>query len=200
MTPTDAARHVRSIVLDAMVVQARAIRAIAHIDQSRGGYPATASGATTNGGGDRTIHVDGDTIPVTATEARVIAFPDDPAGDAYRRVCNDLPRLAADMAAMAKLVTAWTPEDSLPNRWSNAAEQLEEIDQIWCPNHLRFGEHEPRADKRVLCRWCDDIKRTTGSAPDEQLIRLRKVRHRITTTDYEQFRRRAAGKKKRKTA
>lgn len=202
MTPTEAARYVQAIALDAAVLRVRCARAFDLIDRSRGGYPSAASGADGSAGGERTMVIDGEQIPVTVTEAAALGDQRDPAAEAQSRLARELPRVASDIAALAKLITAWTPEDLLPGRWSNAADQLAQED-IWCPNHRRYGGFEVKAEGRKLCRWCDDVQRDTKSSqnpngllPDADLIERRQRHGRLSAADYDAFRARAKAKRK----
>lgn len=196
MNPTQAAQYLQALALDVAVLRARALNALDHLERCRGGYPSTASGADMGGGGGggRTLVIDGEAIPVTGTEAAVLAPPNDPAADALARVRRELPRIQRDVAALAKLVTAWTPEELLPGRWHDAAENLE--DDLWCPNHRVHGVYEVKAEKRKHCRWCDDVKRDTEFLPDGELIRRRNQVHRLTSADYDAFKRRVKGRAK----
>jgi hypothetical protein len=71
-----------------------------------------------------------------------------------------------------------------PDRWVPLPEPV--TDEDWCRNHLAAGICEPR-DRGDLCRWCYDIGRAHGTAPDPILIRARHQGQRITDTLIDDF-------------
>jgi len=118
----------------------------------------------------------------TNTDPRSRSWPTDndepePADttDALHQQYKDLLIRYQDVARkLTKFIDSYRPD-----RWIPLPDPL--TDEDWCRNHLAAGICEPR-DRGDLCRWCYDIGRAHGTAPDTILIRARHQGQRITDT------------------
>lgn len=188
MTALDSATQHRLALLlrDASTIAARYHIALTHADQCRAGWPTTTIGAAP------------DTTPSSSGGNGI---PHDSADRAINDMRALLRTVTQPLEQLARLVDTWTPEAWWTHHHTPTDQKLAEIDGgLWCPNHLRHGHHETRdhTNRRVLCRWCDGIKRDTGHVPDHDLIERRARLGRTTTADISSFVLRNGGKKRKK--
>jgi hypothetical protein len=156
-----------------------------------GGYKATASGSDTSGGGNRTITVDGDTIPVTGVEAAVLSGRTDTASD----------DLAAVYAALSSLVEAAVLVSDIFARWAPGKQFVtkdvrESTRDLWCPNPAHGHALAQRSGRSAYCSFCAGFRTANGVSPDEELCDRNHQGKHLTTKDYELWRGRQKARKK----
>jgi hypothetical protein len=157
-----------------------------------GGYKSTASGSDTSAGGNRTITVDGDTIPVTGVEAAVLS------GRTTDKATEDL---AAVYGALSALCDAAVVVSDIFARW-NPPRQLTTKDvrdttkDLWCSNPAHGHALAQRSGRSAYCSFCSGFRTANGVSPDEVLCDRNHQGKHLTTKDYEMWRiRQKAGKK-----
>lgn len=178
---------------------------LAQLDDCRSGYPAKASGATSEPGQSLPSSDGGVYVALTGPEAIMEAFleakPPVPDVDA-RTVSTLVDRIGKDVAQLEQLVARY------PGR-PLVSPTTEEAPEDWCASCFRDGQHhEPITLDRHgvpkyahLCRWCGEWQTRFKELPPVNLLQRRHQGRRITSADvdnYERDLRRRRAKKKNK--
>jgi hypothetical protein len=157
-----------------------------------GGYKATASGSDTSGGGNRTITVDGDTIPVTGVEAAVLSGRTDKAIDDLAAVYGALSALCDAAVLVSDIFARWAPSKQFVTK-----DVRESTRDLWCSNPAHGHALAPRTGRSAYCSFCAGFRTANGGSPDEKLCDLRHQGKNITEAHVARWKaeQRAAGKK-----
>lgn len=131
------------------------------------GYPSSTLGG--GGGSGPTITVDDehgepDKVPVTATEAAVIARLDLTDDEHHRLTWAAWHKLEAILVD-AQLIHGWLARLEAAGTPAAAAN-----DGSWCENHLRHDKGCVPVLRRQLCSWCYGIQTDYGVLPTAALL------------------------------
>jgi hypothetical protein len=156
-----------------------------------GGYKSTASGSDTSGGGNRTIAVDGDTIPVTGVEAAVLSGRTDKASDDLATFYGALSRFCDDAVLLSDIAARWAPSKQFVTK-----DVRESTRDLWCPNPAHGHALAPRSGRSAYCSFCAGFRTANGVSPDETLCDRNHQGKHLTEADLRLWRlRQKAGKK-----
>jgi hypothetical protein len=156
-----------------------------------GGYKSTASGSDTSGGGNRTITVDGDTIPVTGVEAAVLSGRTDTATDDLAAVYGALSALCDAAVLVSDIFARWAPSKQFITK-----DVRESTRDLWCPNPAHGHALAPRSGRSSYCSFCAGFRTANGLSPDEVLCDRNHQGKHLTEADLRLWRlRQKAGKK-----
>jgi hypothetical protein len=156
-----------------------------------GGYKATASGSDTSGGGNRTITVDGDTIPVTGVEAAVLSGRTDKASDDLAAVYGALSALCDAAVLVSDIFARWAPSKQFVTK-----DVRESTRDLWCPNPSHGHALAPRSGRSAYCSFCAGFRTANGVSPDDVLCDRNHQGKYLTEADLRLWRlRQKAGKK-----
>jgi hypothetical protein len=156
-----------------------------------GGYKSTASGSDTSGGGNRTITVDGDTIPVTGVEAAVLSGRTDTATDDLAAVYGALSALCDAAVLVSDIFARWAPSKQFVTK-----DVRESTRDLWCPNPAHGHALAPRSGRSAYCSFCAGFRTANGVSPDETLCDRNHQGKHLTEADLRLWRlRQKAGKK-----
>jgi hypothetical protein len=156
-----------------------------------GGYKATASGSDTSGGGNRTITVDGDTIPVTGVEAAVLSGRTDKAIDDLAAVYGALSALCDAAVLVSDIFARWAPSKQFVTK-----DVRESTRDLWCSNQAHGHALAPRSGRSGYCSFCAGFRTANGVSPDEVLCDRNHQGKHLTEADLRLWRlRQKAGKK-----
>jgi hypothetical protein len=156
-----------------------------------GGYKATASGSDTSGGGNRTITVDGDTIPVTGVEAAVLSGRTDKAIDDLAAVYGALSALCDAAVLVSDIFARWAPSKQFVTK-----DVRESTRDLWCSNQAHGHALAPRSGRSGYCSFCAGFRTANGVSPDDVLCDRNHQGKHLTEADLRLWRlRQKAGKK-----
>jgi hypothetical protein len=156
-----------------------------------GGYKSTASGSDTSGGGNRTITVDGDTIPVTGVEAAVLSGRTDKAIDDLAAVYGALSALCDAAVLVSDIFARWAPSKQFVTK-----DVRESTRDLWCPNPAHGHALAPRSGRSSYCSFCAGFRTANGVSPDDVLCDRNHQGKHLTEADLRLWRlRQKAGKK-----
>lgn len=186
--PRDPIDQVHQIVLDTTVVATTIAPALHQMNQSVGGYPATAVGASPLEArpDEQCTHRDtaGDN---DCTESRPCPTHDNEAIERSDKALSDratilriLLRLSRDAALAAKICTRWglggvdasTVKQSLNDALSG----------IWCANCSQHGYNNRRTNGEY-CEFCSGIKSKYKRYPNARLLAIHATGRRILPSD-----------------
>lgn len=184
-TTDDARRALGAAKLDIALTVATFDTALRRLAEHVGGYPASASGADSGGGGQRTITVDGDAVPVSAVEAAAFAGRRDQALS-DRQAAFELVGALHDAARDLARIVARYGAGQVSSR-----DVLSAVD-IWCRNDCGGRHVAPRAAGSQHCRWCGGFQREYGQLPPAELVDRHDTGHRIYPADVHRALERAA--------
>jgi hypothetical protein len=148
-----------------------------------GGYKSTASGSDTSGGGNRTITVDGDTIPVTGVEAAVLSGRTDTATDDLAAAYGALSALCDAAVLVSDIFARWAPSKQFVTK-----DVRESTRDLWCPNPAHGHALAQRSGRSAYCSFCAGFRTANGVSPDEELCDRNHQGKHLTTKDYELWR------------
>lgn len=178
-TTDDAVKAAQLLERRALLIVTTIHTAMRRLTDARGGFSATASGADAGGGGQRTITVDGDQVPVTGVEADALS-PQEDRSITDRADLLDLLDRACDDAIRASEITARYFDGTVSTADLIASRR---VTAMWCPNPGHGQSLQPRGNGLVHCRWCADFQRAEKQLPPAELCELHDTGKRISTDD-----------------
>lgn len=161
--------NAKVLYTDAHTLKTHVADALDHIDTSLGGWPPDSTNATGGGGGEE--------------------------GSRTERTAFKADKARADLDAMVRAVKAATPHlqtaAAIARRWSmfrtdgrSVVDQLAAIEaDIWCANHLRHGEHEPRWEQHKLCQFCYEFQAKYKRSVPVEVFNLKRTKSHIFESD-----------------
>lgn len=143
-------------------------------DMAGRGYPSSAQGANSGGGGS------GD-IPLTSVEA-ACGRPD-VAGEHRAELARLIEHHWRGIVRIRQLV------DLYGARALSAADVvaagLAAVNEMWCTNCARHNVFSPRHGRAQLCTWCESFKGEYEVLPPKQLVDQHARGERVTIADVE---------------
>jgi hypothetical protein len=190
---TDALMAIQLATVRITLAQLTADGALEAMRNGVGGYKSTASGSDTSAGGNRTITVDGDTIPVTGVEAAVLSGRTDKASEDLASAYGALSALCDAAVLVSDIFARWAPSKQFVTK-----DVRESTRDLWCSNQAHGHALAQRSGRAAYCSFCAGFRTANGVLPDEQLCDRNHQGKKMTTKDYElwQDRRRALTGKK----
>jgi hypothetical protein len=188
---SDALMAVQLVTVRMTLAKLTADGALEAMRNGVGGYKVTASGSDTSGGGNRTITVDGDTIPVTGVEAAVLSGRTDKATDDLAAVYGALSALVEAAVLVSDIFARWAPSKSFVTK-----DVRESTRDLWCSNQAHGHALAPRSGRSGYCSFCAGFRTANGASPDEVLCDRNHQGKHLTEADLRLWRiRQKAGKK-----
>lgn len=189
-TENDAVTAAMRIGTLAATVNVYLSSAMQRMNDMRGGYPSSASGADAGSGSASMTVVDEhgqlDQMPVSRTEAAAMSAQPDKAAEDHRELLDGLDRAYVLLYRLASLV-----EEYAAGR-VDIRKMKASIDSIWCPNHALYNAFVPRGNggRRRLCDWCYKFEHAEHGLPDRQLVEKHVAGRNLTEADVTAWRRR----------
>jgi hypothetical protein len=188
---TDALMAVQLATVRITLAQLTAPGALEAMRNGVGGYKSTASGSDTSAGGNRTITVDGDTIPVTGVEAAVLSGRTDKASEDLASAYGALSALCDLAVTVSDIFARWNPPRQLTTK-----DVRDTTKDLWCANPAHGHALAQRSGRSAYCSFCSGFRTANGVSPDDVLCDRNHQGKHLTTKDYEMWRiRQKAGKK-----
>jgi hypothetical protein len=193
---TDALMAIQLATVRITLAQLTAPGALEAMRNGVGGYKSTASGSDTSAGGNRTITVDGDTIPVTGVEAAVLSGRTDKASDDLATLYGAVSAICDLAVTVSDICARWNPPRQLTTK-----DVRDTTKDLWCSNPAHGHALAQRSGRSAYCSFCAGFRTANGVSPDEVLCDRNHQGKHLTTKDYEMWRlRQKAGKGKGKKA
>lgn len=181
----------RMLAVETELIYRCAQHLLAKLTDNANGYPTRASGSIGGSGGSE-VDDYGEAVTYTSTE-RAALSPDE-ARRTKERYANTLREARKRLIEPLNITALWLQgvdvkptEDAAPSN------------DIWCDNHIKYGQKEPRWQRNKVCRFCYEVNADRGDYPTQRLCDLRSRKSRISMDDLERLMPKAEPAKGKKT-